>query len=90
MDYVVYFDSFGFAPSERIARFLASSGKEIMYNSAQLQDANSILCGVFVVDFIRKLDKKKDLYSTLYEWRLGGNEASARKKFVKLMKELEE
>lgn len=89
LKYVVYFDSFGLAPSEEVVRFLKTSGKEIYYNSGQLQDINSELCGVYVVDFIRRLNQHKDLYKVLYSWKLTGNEPAARRKYIEMMSELE-
>jgi hypothetical protein len=43
------FDSFGISPPEKIKKYLLSSGKNIAWNSTQLQMSSSVLCGHYCI-----------------------------------------
>jgi hypothetical protein len=51
---VEYFDSYGVAPPKMISDFLKTSGKDIRYNSEQIQSLGSILCGYYCCFYIMK------------------------------------
>lgn len=42
---VIWFDSMGAAPPDKVLRFMRSTGKEVVYNPYQLQQLGSIVCG---------------------------------------------
>ncbi len=64
---VLYFDSFGLTPPKEIEKYLRTSGKKIMLNSAQIQANKSIMCGYYSMYWIIELNKGRDLYDVLYE-----------------------
>jgi hypothetical protein len=49
-----YFDSFGFPPKQQdIVNYLSSCGKLLEFNTQQLQDTLSDVCGAYCVDYVR-------------------------------------
>lgn len=58
LPFVLYYDSFGVPPSQPIARYLATSGKPIMYSSGNSQQIESVLCGAYVAKVLRLLSGK--------------------------------
>jgi len=54
---VLYFDSFGLTPPKEIEKFLRTSRKKILLNSAQIQHNQSVLCGYYCIYFILELNK---------------------------------
>ena len=68
LGYVVYFDSFGLPPSDTIYKYLYTSGKDVYYNSSQIQDITSVKCGYYVVDFIKHMDKGMDPVDYFYKF----------------------
>lgn len=64
--YVYYFDSFGIAPSEIIAKYLKTSGKAIMFNNRQLQENISNRCGYFCAFIVTKVDSGMSFYDALF------------------------
>src|SRR5690349_20370497 len=53
-----YFDSFGFPPlTPELRKYInRTCKKNFIYNSQTLQHPDSKSCGLFVIDFIKKLD----------------------------------
>lgn len=68
LPYAFYFDSFGVVPPPEIIKYLKTSGKQIYYNSSQIQNIKSLMCGYYCVDFIKQFDKGRDIYDILYEY----------------------
>ena len=66
--YIEFLDSFGLSPSKEILNYLETSGKDILYNSSQLQANNSIKCGYYCVYFIKERNKGKSMYDILYSF----------------------
>jgi len=56
---IEYFDSFGLVPSNRILKYLQTSGKPIVYNETQLQIRSSVRCGFYCLHFIQQRNRKK-------------------------------
>ena len=72
-----YFDSFGFPPLvPAIASYLNKNSSEVTYNSATLQHPDTKSCGLFCIDFIRKLSSGCTYkeYIQAYTRNLGVNE----------------
>lgn len=61
-----YFDSFGLPPSESIKKYLKTSDKQILYNTSEIQNIKSDMCGTYCIHFIRESEKGKDFYDILY------------------------
>lgn len=68
LPYAFYFDSFGMVPPPEVIKYLKTSGKPIYYNSSQIQHIYSVLCGYYVVDFIKQFDKGISIYDILYSY----------------------
>jgi hypothetical protein len=62
----LYFDSFGISDPEKIKTYLLSSGKNIAWNSTQLQINSSVLCGYYCIYVIINVNRGKDFYDILY------------------------
>ena len=58
--YIMYFDSFGVEPPEEIEKWLKSTKKDILYNTSQIQNIKSVLCGYYVIYFIDSLLSGED------------------------------
>ena len=48
-----YFDPFGVVPPDLVLHYMQKSKKEIIYNSTQVQNISSIMCGYFCVFYIK-------------------------------------
>jgi hypothetical protein len=66
---ILYFDSFGISPPEKIKKYLLSSGKNIAWNSTQLQMNSSVLCGYYCIYVIINVNRGKDFYDILYSFK---------------------
>ena len=63
---VYYFDSFGVAPPEEVAKYMRTSHKEIIYNSSQLQNIMSTMCGYFAIIAAKMLSNGSSFYNVIY------------------------
>ncbi len=61
-----YFDSYGVAPPTEVEKYLRTSGKKIQYNTSQLQNIVSSMCGYFCVFVARELSKGRTFYECIY------------------------
>jgi len=68
LDYVLYFDSYGLPPPEEIVKYLSTSDKKIMYNTSEIQNLKSQMCGYYCVYVIKELNKGNDFYDIVYEF----------------------
>lgn len=66
--YVEFFNSFGLPPGKEILSYLESSGKDIIYNSSQIQSNDSVLCGYYSVYYIKERSKGRNMYDILYSF----------------------
>ena len=48
----IYFDSFGLPPAQEIIRYL---GRPIQYNSTEIQQRNSVICGAYCLYVLKSL-----------------------------------
>jgi len=60
----IYFDSFGVAPPKNIERLLGN----FIYNTEQIQDLNSELCGYYCVLFVKYLYHSRSKYYRFNEF----------------------
>ena len=61
--YCYYFDSFGFPPPENVRQIIKRDlNKRIVYNTSQIQNEKSSLCGYYCLYFIDWMLKKPDDY----------------------------
>jgi hypothetical protein len=67
LKHVYYFDSYGLPPPEEIKKYLHTSNKQILYNTGEIQQIGTNLCGVYCVHFIKELNKGRDFYDILYD-----------------------
>lgn len=63
--YCCYFDSLGFDPTQGMKKYLLSSGKRVLMNPHELQK-DSWSCGLYSVDFLRRMDKATNEYEGYY------------------------
>ena len=67
--YIEFFDSYGLYPCKEILKYLKTSGKDILYNSSQIQSNDSVLCGYYCVNYIRERSKGVKPYDVLYKFK---------------------
>ena len=67
--YVEFIDSFGLPPAKEMLTYLETSGKDIIYNSSQLQANDSTNCGYYCVHFIKERNNGKSMYDILYSFK---------------------
>ena len=75
---VEYFDSFGLVPPIEVVEYLKTANKNIVYNDAQIQNINSILCGYYCIYYIKQRDSGRaanDVLSDFHEKPTAFNEA---------------
>lgn len=66
MKEVLYYDSFGIPPDNRLVQFMKTSGKDILWNSSQHQHIRSNRCGFFAAHVIREINKDISFYKVMY------------------------
>ena len=57
----LYFDSFGMPPPEEVRV------RPLIYSTTQLQDLKSIMCGYFVIDFVKNVHDENSYHDFLYK-----------------------
>ncbi len=67
LDYVLYFDSYGLPPPQEIEKYLKTSGKQIQYNTGEIQQLSTVLCGTYCIYVIKELNRGRDYYEVLYD-----------------------
>ncbi len=67
-DYVYFFDSFGIVPGDTIQSYLKTSGKQIMFSDAEIQQFDSVACGYYCVYVIKQLHKGVKFFNILMEF----------------------
>lgn len=67
--YIYYFDSFGLPPPDDIVKFLKTSGKQVLYQDAQIQNIESTACGYYCVEFIKAIANKVSFYDFVYQFK---------------------
>ena len=50
--HIYYFDSYGVVPPADVEKWLKTTGKEILYNTSQIQNIKSTSCGWYCVCFV--------------------------------------
>ena len=63
---VYYFDSFGVICPKEIESYMRTSNKKIQYNTSQLQNLTSTMCGYFCAFIAKELHKGRSFYDCLY------------------------
>ena len=71
-DNVEYFDSFGLVPPNEVVKYMRTANKNIVYNDAQLQNINSILCGYYCLYYIMQRNNGRAANEVLLDFRGGG------------------
>jgi len=61
-NYSFYFDSFGCLPPEEIKIFVSEAKKPIYYNTFEIQDLNSSLCGFYCIAILNFITTHRDEY----------------------------
>jgi len=67
-DMIFFYDSYGLVPGDEIQTFLKKSNKEIMYNTSEMQDTSSIMCGWYCVYFLKECNKGRNPQDIIYEF----------------------
>ena len=67
-DKVEYFDSFGLVPPNEVVKYISTTNKNIIYNDAQIQNINSILCGYYCVYYITERNKGRTANELLLDF----------------------
>ena len=67
LDYVLYFDSYGLPPPQEIEKYLKTSGKQIQYNTGEIQQLSTVLCGTYCIYVIKELNGGRNYYEVLYD-----------------------
>lgn len=66
LKYSFYFDSYGLVPPTEAVKYMKTSGKQIYYNSSQIQLVNSVACGFYCLYVINEFNKGRPIYDILY------------------------
>ena len=67
-DKVEYFDSFGLVLPNEVVKYISTTNKNIIYNDAQIQNINSILCGYYCVYYIAERNKGRTANELLLDF----------------------
>lgn len=58
--YCLYIDSYGFAPPEKIKRWIDKNGDHLLiYNPHQIQSLESLACGYYCIYFLYHMNQRK-------------------------------
>ena len=64
--YAEYFDSFGLPMPKEVEKYLATSGKPLIYSSDEIQDRDSVLCGYWCLYYLLERQKGKSILETIH------------------------
>ena len=64
--YAEYFDSFGLPMPKKVEKYLATSGKPLIYSSDEIQDRDSVLCGYWCLYYLLERQKGKSILETIH------------------------
>ena len=64
--YAEYFDSFGLPMPKEVGKYLATSGKPLIYSSDEIQDRDSVLCGYWCLYYLLERQKGKSILETIH------------------------
>jgi len=67
-EYIEYFDSYGLAPPEDILHYLERSGKQVFYNTVDLQVGDETDCGYFCLYYLSKRYQNCSIYDIIYHY----------------------
>ena len=65
---VEYFDSFGLVPPNEVVKYMKTTNKNIIYNDAQIQNIDSILCGYYCLHYITERNKNRKADEVLLDF----------------------
>ena len=68
-EHVIYFDSYGLPAPEEIKKYLKTSGKKIKYNTGEIQNVDSIMCGYYCIHVLDQLMNGKKFSDILLEFK---------------------
>ena len=68
--YAEYFDSFGLPMPKEVEKYLATSGKPLIYSSDEIQDRDSVLCGYWCLYYLLERQKGKSILETILNTNL--------------------
>ena len=77
--HVYFFDSFGCIPSDEIQQYLHSSGKLIKFDSKDIQNVASVMCGWYCVAWIKQMANGMRYEDWADEWKDNGSIANEKK-----------
>jgi hypothetical protein len=86
LSYILYFDSFGMVPPDRVVKYLKTSKKPIWYSRAPIQHIQSVMCGYYCVYIIREFASGRKIENILYDYDqmpTEENEKKIKQKFKK-------
>lgn len=66
--YVYYFDSFGLPPPEEVKKYLKTSKKQIQFNTSEIQQVDSIMCGYYCIYVLKALERGDSFYDAVYSF----------------------
>ncbi len=67
-DGIEYFDPFGMSPLPEVEKYMRKLGKPMYYNSQQLQNIMSDLCGWYVMYYIIERNKGRSAYDVIMDF----------------------
>ena len=68
--YAEYFDSFRLPMPKEVGKYLATSGKPLIYSSDEIQDRDSVLCGYWCLYYLIERQKGKSIPETIHNTNL--------------------
>ena len=80
--FVEYFDSFGLPMAEEILTYLRTSNKKIYYNSDEIQERNSVLCGYWCLYYLIERQMGTSMLDTIHNPKFDPVDHSVNHKFL--------
>ena len=77
-----YFDSFGLKMPSEVKKYMATSGKQLVYSSDEIQERDSVLCGYWCLYYLLERQKGRSILDTIHNCKFDMSDTSVNHRFI--------
>ena len=77
-----YFDSFGLMMPLEAKKYMATSGKQLVYSGDEIQERDSVLCGYWCLYYLLERQKGRSILDTIHNSKFDMSDTSVNHRFI--------
>ena len=77
-----YFDSFGLKMPLEVKKYMATSGKRLVYSTDEIQERDSVLCGYWCLYYLLERQKGRSILDTIHNAEFDMSDTSVNHRFI--------